>query len=126
MRYCPKCGAEYLDHISSCSDCNVDLVDTPPEADEQPQQMPVEYVSVDYAFNRIELALVQAALKEAGIHYRFSGGRFIDEILSQRLEIYETELQISLADVDRARKIIEGIVNSEPLEDDMEVEGEQE
>ena len=36
MRYCPNCGAEYLDDIERCADCGVALVDEPVEVEETP------------------------------------------------------------------------------------------
>ena len=32
-RWCPKCGAEYRERFSRCSDCDVELVDERPTAD---------------------------------------------------------------------------------------------
>ena len=30
--FCPKCGAEYRDGFTRCSDCDVDLVESPPQS----------------------------------------------------------------------------------------------
>ncbi len=34
--YCPKCHAEYREGFTRCADCQVDLVDTPTEQDDDP------------------------------------------------------------------------------------------
>jgi predicted P-loop ATPase/GTPase len=33
MKYCPECGAEYEPRTSTCNECQVALVDTPPATD---------------------------------------------------------------------------------------------
>lgn len=37
-RYCPQCGAEYRQGFSRCFDCDVELVDEPPAADEEEKE----------------------------------------------------------------------------------------
>ena len=62
--FCPKCGAEYRDGFYECSDCHVNLVwELPPE----PENMPVELVTVVKVENLVHLALVESILEEAGI-----------------------------------------------------------
>ena len=35
MRYCPNCGAEYLEGIEECADCRLPLTDEPPEPEDE-------------------------------------------------------------------------------------------
>ena len=35
MPWCPKCGAEYVQNVRKCSDCNVPLIDHEPASDER-------------------------------------------------------------------------------------------
>jgi hypothetical protein len=39
-RWCPKCGAEYREGFSTCSDCNVALVDAAPAAEPHDHKRP--------------------------------------------------------------------------------------
>ena len=50
-RYCPQCGAEYRQGFDRCSDCDVELVDEPPAADEDEENFAVlDPLHPDYAY----------------------------------------------------------------------------
>ncbi len=68
MPYCPNCSTEYTTATPMCTDCGAALVDTPPAGwrrTQQPEGMrPVE---VAQAENLVELDLMEAQLRAAGI-----------------------------------------------------------
>ena len=77
FRYCPRCGCEYRQGFTVCSDCGVDLVDelaepgpaTPTPADLEALQSIVgaDPVEVLYTGSELNAALVRGALVDAGI-----------------------------------------------------------
>jgi hypothetical protein len=66
--YCPKCGAEYRDGFTECSDCQVRLLEgtRPPERPDAFDPN-LELVVVLETNDRIHLALAQGVLESAGI-----------------------------------------------------------
>ena len=70
FRYCPECGTEYRAGFTHCYDCQVALVDEPPE------EVPAEQAEIDaggplvevFAASHIEADIVRAALEDNGIH----------------------------------------------------------
>ena len=66
MRYCPNCGAEYLEGIERCVDCDVELVDEPVEIDE-----PLGWV--DRFSGTVVLRILLIVLSVAGVIYAASG-----------------------------------------------------
>ena len=61
--YCPKCRSEYLEGITQCEDCGVELVAVaPPPADVDPELTPVLKTN-----NQTLLTAFQAALTAAEI-----------------------------------------------------------
>ena len=52
MKYCPKCGCEYLEDIEVCGDCDADLINEPPP------EIPEEYLDVEW----VELHTFQGTL----------------------------------------------------------------
>jgi hypothetical protein len=77
FRYCPRCGCEYRQGFTVCSDCGVDLVDelpepgsaTPPPADLEALQSVVgsDPVAVLTTGSELQAALVRGLLIDAGI-----------------------------------------------------------
>jgi hypothetical protein len=69
FRYCPECGAEYRAGFTRCHDCQVELVDEPPEltaADVTELDEGGPLVEV-FAASHIEADIVRAALEDNGI-----------------------------------------------------------
>ncbi|MCB9637344.1 MAG: DUF2007 domain-containing protein [Myxococcales bacterium] len=72
--YCPKCGAEYRDGFSVCSECKVDLVaGSPPEE----EHIDATFKEVLHTFNTGDIAFIKSLLESEGIEYFFQGENFM-------------------------------------------------
>lgn len=70
-RYCPNCGAEYLDSIQSCSDCFVPLNDAPASGQAAPEQ---DHEILVYELNTWDAAQrqqIDIVLAEAGVPFQW-------------------------------------------------------
>jgi hypothetical protein len=65
--YCPECGAEYIDGVTDCADCNRPLQNEPPPAPEPPGDL--ELVTVLQTGDAVRTALVKSMLDNAEIPY---------------------------------------------------------
>jgi hypothetical protein len=65
MPYCPKCQYEYLDEVTTCPQCEVDLVA------ELEARIPsdLEYVEIYTISNRMEADLICGILKENQVEF---------------------------------------------------------
>ena len=64
MPWCPKCRAEYVEGVRTCSDCNYELVDVLPPRLKPVYDDPVLLVTV---YNRIEADSIESMLMAHGI-----------------------------------------------------------
>ena len=71
--YCPKCGCEYRDGFTECSDCHVPLLAGTPAEDRPGFDPNLGLVVVLETNDRIELALMKGLLEDAGIPYYILG-----------------------------------------------------
>ena len=72
--YCPKCGFEYGDGFTECSDCRVPLLAGMPAGEPAGAFDPdLGLVVVLETNDRIELALTKGLLEDAGIPYYILG-----------------------------------------------------
>lgn len=62
--FCPKCGDEYRPGFTRCADCDVDLVETLPEAE---PETPFEMVTVLETGDQSLVAVARSVLEGAGI-----------------------------------------------------------
>lgn len=67
--WCPRCGAEWREGITRCPDCDVPLVDSPPE----PSRDEAELIPVFETSDADTLPVVKSALDAAGIPYLVQG-----------------------------------------------------
>ncbi len=68
--FCPSCGSEYREGFSSCADCEVPLVDSPPaESHPDPGYVETVFASGD----PVALLTARSLLDEAGIPYLTRG-----------------------------------------------------
>ena len=69
--YCPQCRAEYRAGFSTCSDCDVPLVETlPPEPEHLTGPFTVVFESADVSL----IPVVESLLDSAGIPFLVQGG----------------------------------------------------
>lgn len=64
--FCPECGGEYREGFTHCADCDVDLVESLPSLEEEPDMGLVTVLETD---DPAELALAESLLQEAGIPF---------------------------------------------------------
>ncbi len=76
MAWCPNCSGEYIDGVTTCYKCNVDLVDEPvempaeeiaSERNKKPFEKEVFLVNVNSV---VELAYITSMLENMNIHFR--------------------------------------------------------
>jgi hypothetical protein len=68
--FCPSCGSEYREGFASCADCEVPLVDSPPdESHPDPGDIETVFASSD----PVALVTAKSLLDEAGIPYLARG-----------------------------------------------------
>ena len=71
--YCPKCGCEYRDGFTECSDCHIPLLAGTPTGGCD-RNGPISVLVVVMETNdRIQLSLVKGLLEDAGIPYYILG-----------------------------------------------------
>ena len=112
--FCPACKCEYLRGVTECPDCGVALVD----ALEPPKQNPAEsepIVAIWWGNDPVECAKIKEALKNADIPFIEQDSKNYSPLLPREVG---TEIWISEADQDSARKImdeLEGRVDPDEL-----------
>ena len=73
--YCPECGSEYREGISTCVDCEVPLTEAPPAEPEHPD---FNLVTVFEGIDPAALALAESLLLEEKIPYFKKDGQTQD------------------------------------------------
>lgn len=110
--YCPECGSEYREGFLRCADCEVDLVEQPP----QPQQVVQRrFVTVLRAGDPAVLLMARSLLQGAGIECFGKGEGLQDLFALGRLGtgfnplIGPAQIQVSEEDEAAAREVLQGL-----------------
>ncbi len=122
MPWCPDCGAEYREGFTSCSDCGVALVDTPPPAEEGTVAPGPEWVEVASYPTVEEARLAQGLLLDEGIR-----AEVVDKhvVLNPFPQVDEAEVVLLVApdDAARADAVLERAeAGADTLAEDVEVD----
>ena len=113
--YCPKCKAEYVDTITVCPNCNLNLVG---KLSENPADNFIEFVTILKTGNQAITAIAKSLLDEAEIKY-FATGEHMQGVFGMRLGFApsatfgEVEIKVSLENQEIAEKLLEDLKNEE-------------
>ena len=103
--YCPKCSTEFVDGVTTCSDCGVELTPEPPSG---PEAKYVEWITVlaDRDYGRTGLA--ESILQASGIEYTTEG------VNTRWAELNEpVRICVHPKDVERAKKELEELLDGD-------------
>jgi hypothetical protein len=105
MPFCPECGAEFQPHVRRCSDCGIDLVDSPPQAVDSGHAQS-KLVEVYRASGELEAQIIRGLLESAGIDCSFRGEavRLTHSIAVNGLA--EVRILVRAEDAERAERLI--------------------
>jgi hypothetical protein len=113
--FCPKCGAEYRPGFSRCTDCNVELTESPLEKSPGPPE-PESHkplVPIYVCHNPAELPVVKSLLTQAGIEFMVRGeqiqGMFGVGQLGGTSLIVPLEIRVLPSDAEAAVELLEGV-----------------
>lgn len=76
--FCPNCRSEFRPGFTTCSDCQILLVEQLPEESEEPEEggEQIEFRPVLSTFNNGDIAFIKSVLDKEGIRYYFQGENF--------------------------------------------------
>jgi uncharacterized Zn finger protein (UPF0148 family) len=109
MPYCPECGYEYREGITSCPDCDRALVSQLPQSPRKPPPSEDSHVVIYEAQDALESKTIKAVLEDAGIPvaeklYRTSG--VFEDTSSTRVGIIYSRLITLQSRAEEAKQII--------------------
>jgi len=108
-RYCPSCGAEYVDSVQECADCFVPLQGSPPA---QPEDDPDHEILVYElnAWSPDQRAQLEVVLTEEGVPYQWE----------------DTDLLVPAALEARVDELLDQIEFPEPLPEEVAEDADDE
>lgn len=73
--FCPKCKSEYIDGFTSCSDCDIELVEELPEVKKPLKTKPefIEYELLLSTHNVRDVTIIKSILESEHIIYHIQG-----------------------------------------------------
>ncbi len=106
--YCPKCGTEFVEGVTTCSDCGLELTEEPPTA---PEAKYVDWITVlaDRNFGRTGLA--ESILQAEGIEYTVEGAN-----AQMAYAVEPVRICVHPDDVERAKEKLEELLDGDESE----------
>lgn len=102
--FCPKCRYEYRKGLYVCPDCNVDLIDNPPEQEDKQSEF-TEYVELLITYNPADVAMIKSLLDAENITYYFNAEQF----MYVRPLAEPARLMVKKDEADNAREILKDL-----------------
>ncbi|HID06573.1 MAG TPA: hypothetical protein EYP10_05430, partial [Armatimonadetes bacterium] len=84
MPWCPKCNAEYVDGVTVCADCGIELVSEPPKREAHQAMRKVHDVVVYATSDPYDARIVQSLLRASGIPSLLRNGLEVIGLPSER------------------------------------------
>ncbi len=107
--FCPQCGAEYREGVTTCADCAVALVERAPEKVDEPEWQ--DLVTVLRTSDEAELAVVRSLLEAEGIRCLLRG-EGVQEVVGfgrvggENLALGLVDVQVPAEQADAARELL--------------------
>jgi hypothetical protein len=73
--FCPKCGTEYVEGVTTCTECGSPLTADPP-AEAEGQAQWIDFQELLATFNAGDIAIIKSLLDAESIDYFFQGEFF--------------------------------------------------
>lgn len=102
---CPRCKSEYMEGVTTCVDCGVELVEGTRESFEDNKDQYVQFVTVATTTNYFLVPLAKSILESAEIAYFMKG----DHLSSIPGLMVEVEIQVPEEDAETARELLSDI-----------------
>lgn len=107
--FCPICKYEFIEGISECPDCNIQLIESLPKEEIATYEY-VDLVTVLVASDLGEIAIVKSLLEEAEIKY-FAKNENTSNLFGLRgIGFLSVQIQVSKNDEDVARLILKDLL----------------
>ena len=118
-KWCPRCGAEYIEGWGDCSNCGVALVDTPPDRPE-PVVVPAPELPPHERGEDPFVSVWEGPTPEAGRLARLVEAAHIPVDLDEATEVGHSRIVVPRSYADEAKDALEGraAVWPSPISDD--------
>jgi len=109
---CPKCKSEYVEGVTTCPDCQVELIE---ESDVEGKDEFVKFVTIVKTQNSNLMAIAKSVLEDAGIQYFALGENSLDIIGLGRLIGFNraagsAEIKVAEEDFEEAQEILKELL----------------
>ncbi|SRR5258708_16682042 len=101
---CPKCGSEYREGFTRCTDCDEELIPSPPP-EEDDDRSEIELVRVFEGGNPALIAVVKSLFEDAGIEYSTSSEN-LQELFAYNYAIGPVFFSVRREDEGEARALL--------------------
>lgn len=141
MPWCPKCNAEYINGITKCHDCGVELVDEPVDIENDKNKRDkltisdehLEEVLLGIVDDVAEFSYITSMLESEGIpHWVMEQGADQYFRVVSGMKFFAKGIYVSEYDLDKAKEIVDSYTKEENIDDSVwenegydEVEDEQ-
>ncbi|MDR3581318.1 MAG: DUF2007 domain-containing protein [Oryzomonas sp.] len=120
--FCPKCGTEYRDGFSKCSDCGSILVNEPPPP-KQNKKLEKPPIALYSPTDELELSMIRGLLDADEIRYFVLNDYFGSMRVGPQIDLINKKtIMVAPEDIGRAKELISSFLERQLPEDGEEQE----